>query len=429
MISFALAERSEKAREIAESLARLQKHRLIKPIRRIELETKLGYVCVIAREGEFILEDDFLAACTYFPSESSRILKALAEVDSPTELRKKLLSIDGFYSGAIVSRDWIALFRDHVGHMPLAYRDEGFAACLERGALGPEARQLPPGSILVLRPEERKVERWYEPKVRQINDPPRILAESLLEVAGKYLPARFHLGFSGGLDSSILAFLGILLGKKVEAIVIGVEGCLDHRWAEDAARLLDLPLKLIRVSDEEILKAAEILRRHLPEAGRMDLAIGSIMYLAALRSERFLVVGQGADELFGGYWKYEDALRRNWRRAEELMRRDLENIHLRNLERDELATALAGSQLVAPYLARSIYELACSMGLELKLRKVNGKIVRKWILREAAERLGVPAEIVQRSKKAAQYSSGIQKKLKRLLGRVGDRLNERDYLV
>jgi len=429
MISFALAERSEKAREIAESLARLQKHRLIKPIRRIELETKLGYVCVIAREREFILEDDFLAACTYFPSESSRILRALAEVDSPTELRKKLLSIDGFYSGAIVSRDWIALFRDHVGHMPLAYRDEGFAACLERGALGPEARQLPPSSILVLRPEERKVERWYEPKVRQINDPPRILAESLLKVAGKYLPARFHLGFSGGLDSSILAFLGILLGKKVEAIVIGVEGCLDHRWAEDAARLLDLPLKLIRVSDEEILKAAEILRRHLPEAGRMDLAIGSIMYLAALRSERFLVVGQGADELFGGYWKYEDALRRDWRRAEELMRRDLENIHLRNLERDELATALAGSQLVAPYLARSIYELACSMGLELKLRKVNGKIVRKWILREAAERLGVPAEIVQRSKKAVQYSSGIQKKLKRLLGRVGDRLNERDYLV
>ena len=86
---------------------------------------------------------------------------------------------------------------------------------------------------------------------------------------------------------------------------------------------------------------------------------------------------------------------------------------MRNLERDELATALAGSQLVAPYLARSIYELACSMGLELKLRKINGKIVRKWILREAAERLGVPAEIVQRSKKAAQYSSGIQKKLKR----------------
>ncbi|MCD6312360.1 MAG: hypothetical protein J7L79_00920 [Thaumarchaeota archaeon] len=120
MISFALAERSEKAREIAESLARLQKHRLIKPIRRIELETKLGYVCVIAREGEFILEDDFLAACTYFPSENSRILKALAEVDSPTELRKKLLSIDGFYSGAIVSRDWIALFRDHIGYMPLA---------------------------------------------------------------------------------------------------------------------------------------------------------------------------------------------------------------------------------------------------------------------------------------------------------------------
>lgn len=423
MIALALAEKSEKARETAESLARLQKHRLIKPIRMTELETKLGYACVIAREGELILEDDLLAACTYFPLESSRILRALAEVGSPIELRRKLHSIDGFYSGAIVSRDWIALFRDHVGHMPLAYRDEWFAACLERRALGLGARQLPPGSILVLRPEGRKIERWYEPKARRVDDPPRILAESLLEVAGRYLPARFHLGFSGGLDSSILAFLGILLGRKVEAIVIGVEGCLDHRWAEDAARLLDLPLKLIEVSDEEILEAAEIIRRNLPEAGRIDLAIGSIMYLAALRSERFLVVGQGADELFGGYWKYEDALRRDWRRAEELMRKDLDNIHLRNLERDEVAAALAGSQLAAPYLARSIYELAYSMSLELKLRKVNGKIVRKWVLRKAAERLGVPAEIVQRSKKAAQYSSGIQKKLKKLLSRAGDRLD------
>ncbi|RLG03793.1 MAG: asparagine synthetase B, partial [Thaumarchaeota archaeon] len=75
------------------------------------------------------------------------------------------------------------------------------------------------------------------------------------------------------------------------------------------------------------------------------------------------------------------------------------------------------------YLARSIYELAYSMSLEIKLRKVNGKIVRKWVLRKAAERLGVPVEIVQRSKKAAQYSSGIQKKLKKLLSRAGDRLD------
>ncbi len=51
MIALALAEKSEKARETAESLARLQKHRLIKPIRMAELETKLGYACDSERGG------------------------------------------------------------------------------------------------------------------------------------------------------------------------------------------------------------------------------------------------------------------------------------------------------------------------------------------------------------------------------------------
>jgi len=96
------------------------------------------------------------------------------------------------------------------------------------------------------------------------------------------------------------------------------------------------------------------------------------------------------------------------------MRRDVENIHVANLERDELATALAGSNLIAPYLARRIYELALSTAPELKLKKVDGQIVRKWILREAGKSLDLPRNLTERPKKAAQYSSGLLKRIRTL---------------
>ena len=46
---------------------------------------------------------------------------------------------------------------------------------------------------------------------------------------------------------------------------------------------------------------------------------------------------------------------------------------------------------------------------------LDGRVVRKWILRRAAEILGVPGKVLERPKKAAQYSSGIQRRLRKLL--------------
>jgi len=92
----------------------------------------------------------------------------------------------------------------------------------------------------------------------------------------------------------------------------------------------------------------------------------------------------------------------------------LENLYITNLERDELAVASAKSTLTTPYLTRKIYELSKSIELKMKLREVDGEIVRKWILRKAAEALGVPEKLRLRPKKAAQYGSGIFKIVKKL---------------
>ena len=58
-----------------------------------------------------------------------------------------------------------------------------------------------------------------------------------------------------------------------------------------------------------------------------------------------------------------------------------------------------------PFEAKEVVELGLAMPLSFKIR--NG--VGKAVLRRAAVVLGVPEELAMAPKKAAQYSSGIQK--------------------
>jgi asparagine synthase (glutamine-hydrolysing) len=414
MIGLAVADKAEDARRIAEKLVKAQEYRLVKPYRLIELETEAGHVSVAAREDELV-EKDGLVACVHYPRAGVKFLENLLESE---DLGKTLMGLDQFFSGAIIDRRRVILFRDHVGHMPLAYARAGksFMAALSRLALGSAARTLKPGHMLILDHSGSRLVRWYHPMRWIMSNPEMELAERLMHVAEKYLPSTVFLGFSGGLDSSILAHLAARAGRSVRGIAVALRGSLDHAWAQETAGILDIELEILEPCDEELVDAVRLLSSQLPGARMMDLSISSIMLLAARSARGVLVVGQGADELFGGYWRYERALLEDGvEKAAEIISRDAERISERNLERDELAAALAGSQLLAPYVAKPIYEAALSIDPKLKLRILDGKVVRKWILRKAAEIIEVPEKVLERPKKAAQYSSGIQKRLRRLL--------------
>ena len=418
MIAFALSRDPRKARKLAEEIAQRQKHRFTKPIKRAELETRLGYACIIARQGEIVSSVDAIASCRTIP-ENPNFLKELSRINNVEGLSAKLNEFKLFFSGIVASTDSVILFRDHVGHVPLAYGRIGrdYVSALERHALAFEAELLPPGSLLLIEEQRYEVVKWYRPVPRKGDNLKKMLSEALIQAVEKLIPEKCSIAFSGGLDSSLLAYLALKIGKRLEAFVTGFEGCLDHAWALEAADLLGLNLKVIKLTEEEVLEAVQLLRKFLPRKNAMDLAIASIFYIVSKNSSyKHVITGQGSDELFGGYWKYANALEKyGIGKVAELMKKDIENLHVVNIERDELASALAGSQLIAPYLDRDIYELALSIDPELKVRKIDGEIVRKWILREVAKELGLPDKLVERPKKAAQYSSGILKRLRKLL--------------
>jgi len=417
MIALVLGSSESEARRKAQYLKDRQSHRVKKRLEEYSLKTKLGHIHLIAEKESILVDERGLLWIDHNTSETADFPQMIWETDSIKDLSLILGRVDGFYSGVKITNNMIIFFRDHVGLIPLNLKivNRELSAASERIPLGADAKPIRPGTISIFSEKGLKTMKWYEPIHVSVRDPVNYLAEQIKNSIKNYVPERCSIAFSGGLDSSIIAHLALQLGKKIELIVVGVEGCMDFEQALEAADILGTNLKKIPVHKDNILETVQSLIEILPQRSLMDLSLASIFHIVSRNSTtKNIVAGQGADELFGGYSKYGEMFRRIGEKVNEHILRDLENLYITNLERDELAVASAKSILTTPYLTRRIYELSKSIELKMKLREVDGEIVRKWILRKAAEALGLPERLRLRPKKAAQYGSGVFKIVKKL---------------
>jgi asparagine synthase (glutamine-hydrolysing) len=146
----------------------------------------------------------------------------------------------------------------------------------------------------------------------------------------------------------------------------------------------------------------------------MDKALWCIFsksaQLARENGAQLLLLGQLADELFGGYSKYGAELERNGAvAAAALMKHDVLACSSRAFIRDEAACAT----WIEPRFPFANEEVA-GFGLGLPVEYKIHAGTRKVVLRDAASRLGLPEQLVQSPKKAAQYSSGVLKQVEKL---------------
>jgi asparagine synthase (glutamine-hydrolysing) len=118
-----------------------------------------------------------------------------------------------------------------------------------------------------------------------------------------------------------------------------------------------------------------------------------------------MMLGQLADELFGGYMKYTRIARESGdEAAAEVMYSDVVESGKRAFLRDEEAVARF-TEVRFPFADEALVEFALGIPVGYKIR--DGE--RKVVLRRAAALLGVPEDLVGAPKKAAQYSSGVAK--------------------
>jgi len=233
-------------------------------------------------------------------------------------------------------------------------------------------------------------------------------------------------GFSGGVDSTLVAG-----GLDVPLYTVGVPESHDIAAARSAAEMLDRPVEIVELD-------AETLDRLLPEVvhatGRtnaMDVAIALPLFALGerVRADGFdrLALGQGADELFGGYAKVARAPEDPRVTAETVRgaRREMVQTLPRQLERDVLTLRTAGVEPVVPLLHDSVVETALSLPAEML---VTDRGERKWALRLAA-RQWVPDQVAFREKKALQYGSLVSRELDRLAREAGFKRRQDDHVT
>jgi len=234
--------------------------------------------------------------------------------------------------------------------------------------------------------------------------------------------------FSGGVDSSLLA--AALLDAPL--YVVGYEGSSDLEAARESAAAMGRSgdLRVHEVSLDDIEAAVPEVARAIGRTNAMDVQIALPLYLVAERAagdgfER-LALGQGADELFGGYAKVEKAPADPRTDADTVRgaRRETVLSLPDQLERDHRTLRAAGVEPVTPLLHDDVVRAA----LELPGEWLVAGGTRKRALRAAA-REWLPDAVADRDKKAVQYGSLVAREVDRLARRAGFKRRMDDHVT
>jgi asparagine synthase (glutamine-hydrolysing) len=215
--------------------------------------------------------------------------------------------------------------------------------------------------------------------------------------------------FSGGLDSSIVAILVSRRLERCTLYTVGLAGAKDLTASKAGAEVLGLRQRLVRleVVEDEVLAAANSILALIPDCRQVEASFLIPSYLVFVHArEGTVFTGDGADELFGGYHRY---LAMEPPRLAASLEADVRSLLSAGIERNRMLARSAGKELATPFLADDVVELALSIPPEHKV--AGGQ--RKLVLRRAAELLGIPGDISNLPKAAAQYSSSVMKVLRK----------------
>jgi len=369
------------------------------------------------------------------PSGANAIMGALGL--EPRRGAEALLEENCSLALAVLDHGRLLCARDTMGLVPLyiGEDEEIIAVASNRKMLwtaGLDAQAVQPGHVTSISWEGIKSE-----PVRTLSHPPPIspsiddAVKTLDELLTRAVEARCRgafkvaLGFSGGIDSSLLAHYADKAGDRVDLICVGMEGTRGFEAAEKAADALDLPLRLEAFTADDVEEDLDEVLWSVEEADSMKIGVGLPTYWAARSAaetgHRIFISGNCADEVFGGYQKYVREYVSKGDSVRETMYRDVASSHEANFERDYKICSDQGLELRLPFADIDVVRYGLSLPTEFKLSK-DPASPRKLILRALAREKGFPEELANRPKKAVQYSTGVNRALQKLAKAEGKKL-------
>jgi len=235
------------------------------------------------------------------------------------------------------------------------------------------------------------------------------------EYRQKYNKLKIGTFVSGGVDSSIVAFW--VKEFFPDACFFSLAKESSHDWS-----FLNILEEFLGIKITKIDYDASLVRKSLNKVDKiyktnffpadltqLSLGVGFWILLEKISQEKIQIVfsGQGPDVLLGGYHRYKKI------KLEQLNKKIIEDLKEleKDKERERMLADCWGIKVVYPYLEKEIFNLFLRLSPKLKIKE--GK--EKYILRKYGEILNLPTEIINRPKKAFQYSSGIYKEVKKLI--------------
>jgi len=373
-----------------------------------------------------------------FPSPSkSEVDYLLGKLEDIENKEMHLIrSLNGDYVFAIARDGEIVIGRDAVGACPLYFGENEniCAVASERKALWKigitKANSFPPGKLAVI---NEKGFRFEIAKI--ITQPPsqksdmETAAQQLKQILFQSTKERISnvkevaVAFSGGIDSSIVAFLTKLCHVDVHLVYVALERQKETAFAQRAATALGIPLHIFTYSINDVKEILPKVLWLIEDPNPVNASIATPIFWVAEQSAKLgfniLIAGQGGDELFGGYHRYlEDYARHGLTGLQGKLYQDVVSLHESNLERDNKVCSFHNVELRMPFIDWEVIQLALSLPVDFKIASPKDTL-RKKILRWTAKKLGIPKIITEKTKKAIQYTTGVNQAMRKLAKKEG----------
>lgn len=327
------------------------------------------------------------------------------------------LKIEGCYSIVAFRPSHVLISRDVLGGKPLYYElptiaFSSFSSLLDQPV------ELQPGETLKIDYKgnvlSRTVYSFEDVFHNNVDNPMGAIDRAL----NSFHPVESCLAFSGGVDSSLLA---VIYDLPLVSVTANRE---EKKWIEEAASKLEKDADVFVFGEEEIIEALPQVIPTIETSDPVQVSIAIPIYLTLKHASELgytrVIFGQGADELFGGYSRYQDM------GIEELknsLTQDIKDVGRHDLSRDTKLAYKLRMEVMHPYLQWDVIRAAVKIPPEQKVKKTENGVIRKYALRELASRY-LPQEVAFKDKKSVQYSTKTTSILKKLAKREGLHFNQ-----
>ena len=339
--------------------------------------------------------------------------------------------LEGNYTCAIVDEGETILARDQVGPKPLFFGLKNgslyFSTEMKglRDHLRFDIQELAPGYLYSSKDGMKQFDPFVPdvPEIGNLKETASTLRELVIEAVKKRMAGVCGVSLSGGLDSSIIAAVAKQFNPDLRLFI----GTIDSAPGPDLenailmADFLGLEHHIYRITDSDILDFIPQAIWYLESFDEDCISgITSNYYVSRLAKEytNSVFVGEGADELFGGYRMVLKSPKvTSDEHREQLAQKLLDiayNTALRRLDRAWMANAV---NYQTPFLDAKVVAFSQKIPMEWKI--YGEKQVEKYILREAFRDM-LPEKIANREKLRFAMGVGTDDVMDALISKVID---------